>query len=257
MSYSDTAARTATALGNIRGATSGLPTGGSSIIDLATGDQPMRVGEDWIVFNGEIYNFLELRAELGPELFRTSSDTEVILHAYRRWGPDCVESLSRDVRLRPVGRGAADPLLRSRPVGIKPLYYTVDRRLLSLRRSRPCCPSRRSRPSRLRALRITSPSSRPGQQTLFRGIQELLPGTTRRRPAATLAAGGQVLGGLLQPSTSTIPRNTSRQSSASSAGRRRGASSSEATSPWGRSSAAAWTRAGQPPWPRGGIGTGG
>ena len=62
-----------------------------SIIDLTTGDQPMRDPEgNWVTYNGEIYNYLELRKEIGAGQFRTTSDTEVILHAYRKWGTDCV-----------------------------------------------------------------------------------------------------------------------------------------------------------------------
>src|SRR5262245_55971521 len=60
------------------------------IIDLATGQQPMRSGRNWITFNGEIYNYPELRDELGRDEFATKSDTEVILVAYRRWGRSCV-----------------------------------------------------------------------------------------------------------------------------------------------------------------------
>src|SRR5436190_15898214 len=49
-----------------------------SIIDLSTGDQPMRdEAGNWITYNGEVYNYLELRAELGAENFKTTSDTEV------------------------------------------------------------------------------------------------------------------------------------------------------------------------------------
>jgi len=63
-----------------------------SIIDLQTGDQPM-VDDcgNWIVYNGEIYNYIELREELGRDKFTTSSDTEVILRAYQKWGDDCVQ----------------------------------------------------------------------------------------------------------------------------------------------------------------------
>src|SRR5215210_9164495 len=61
-----------------------------SIIDLAGGHQPMSDPEEmvWVIFNGEIYNFKELRAELEKRghLFRTNSDTEVIVHGYREWG---------------------------------------------------------------------------------------------------------------------------------------------------------------------------
>jgi asparagine synthase (glutamine-hydrolysing) len=58
-----------------------------SIIDLATGDQPMTdAAGNWITYNGEVYNYIELREELGAENFQTTSDTEVVLAAYRRWG---------------------------------------------------------------------------------------------------------------------------------------------------------------------------
>ena len=66
-----------------------------SIIDLSTGDQPMSdsSGRYWISFNGEIYNYRELRRELlasGCEL-RTHSDTEVVVTAWREWGPACLD----------------------------------------------------------------------------------------------------------------------------------------------------------------------
>src|SRR5438093_13695831 len=69
-----------------------------SIIDLAGGHQPMSDAEKsvWIVFNGEIYNFKELRAELEQRghCFRTNSDTEVIIHGYKEWGPDVLQHLN-------------------------------------------------------------------------------------------------------------------------------------------------------------------
>jgi asparagine synthase (glutamine-hydrolysing) len=68
-----------------------------SIIDLSTGHQPLgnADGSVQIVFNGEIYNFEALRAELSAcgHVFRTRSDTEVVVHAYERWGSDCVSRL--------------------------------------------------------------------------------------------------------------------------------------------------------------------
>src|SRR3712207_1864943 len=65
-----------------------------SIIDLSTGDQPMTdEAGNWITYNGEVYNYVELRDELGRENFKTTSDTEVILRAYERWGADCVNHL--------------------------------------------------------------------------------------------------------------------------------------------------------------------
>ena len=69
-----------------------------SIIDLSTGSQPIPNEDEtlWIVFNGEIYNYIELRAELERRghRFRTTSDTEVIVHAYEEYGPRCPEYLN-------------------------------------------------------------------------------------------------------------------------------------------------------------------
>jgi|RhiMetdeSRZDD1v2_1073273.scaffolds.fasta_scaffold92002_2 asparagine synthase (glutamine-hydrolysing) len=107
-----------------------------SIIDLATGNQPMvsTDGRYVIVFNGEIYNFLELREELsraGVE-FRTHSDTEVILEGYRSWGPRVVDRLNGMFafviwdRARRVAFGARDR------VGIKPLCWAVRRNTLMI-----------------------------------------------------------------------------------------------------------------------------
>jgi asparagine synthase (glutamine-hydrolysing) len=83
-----------------------------AIIDLNTGDQPManEDGSIWIVFNGEIYNFHELRRELEARgaRFRTVSDTEVILKAYEADGPACVERL-RGVSSWPATGWASSP----------------------------------------------------------------------------------------------------------------------------------------------------
>ena len=70
-----------------------------SVIDLAAGAQPMSSadGEVWIVFNGEIYNYIELRERLiaGGRVFRTASDTEVLLQLYEEEGPDLVHQIGR------------------------------------------------------------------------------------------------------------------------------------------------------------------
>ncbi len=95
-----------------------------AIVDLETGAQPMSLEDGTtIIFNGEIYNYLELRQELGAADFHTGSDTEVILRAYRRWGEDCVNHLRGmfsfliwDARTRKVF------FARDR-FGIKPLYW--------------------------------------------------------------------------------------------------------------------------------------
>jgi len=69
-----------------------------SIIDLAGGHQPMSDQEEtvWVVFNGEIYNFHELRRELMGygHVFRTNSDTEVIIHGFKQWGDDVLNRLN-------------------------------------------------------------------------------------------------------------------------------------------------------------------
>ena len=69
-----------------------------SIIDLAGGHQPMSDQEEsvWVIFNGEIYNFPELRRELEGfgHVFRTNSDTEVIIHGYKQWGDEVLNRLN-------------------------------------------------------------------------------------------------------------------------------------------------------------------
>jgi asparagine synthase (glutamine-hydrolysing) len=97
-----------------------------SIIDLTTGDQPMRDPEgNWVTFNGEIYNYRELRDEIGSERFRTTSDTEVILHAYNKWGRDCVSHF-RGMFAFALWDEKRQTLFCARDrFGIKPFYYTV------------------------------------------------------------------------------------------------------------------------------------
>src|SRR5437879_12767317 len=69
-----------------------------SIIDLEGGHQPISDREEsvWVIFNGEIYNFLELRRELEGygHVFRTKSDTEVIIHGYKQWGDEVLNRLN-------------------------------------------------------------------------------------------------------------------------------------------------------------------
>jgi asparagine synthase (glutamine-hydrolysing) len=97
-----------------------------SIIDLASGAQPMGAadGHVQIVFNGEIYNFLELRRELEGlgHRFATNSDTEVILQAYLAWGDGCVERLAGMFAFAIWDRRNRSLLLARDRVGKKPLY---------------------------------------------------------------------------------------------------------------------------------------
>jgi asparagine synthase (glutamine-hydrolysing) len=96
-----------------------------SIIDLVSGDQPMRDDAgNWITYSGEIYNYLELRDEIGRERFATTSDTEVILRAYQKWGDDCPTHL-RGMFAFALWDEKRQRLFCARDrFGIKPLYYT-------------------------------------------------------------------------------------------------------------------------------------
>jgi asparagine synthase (glutamine-hydrolysing) len=96
-----------------------------SILDLSSaGHQPMARGPLWITFNGEIYNFVELRRELvslGHE-FRSQSDTEVILAAYQQWGRDCFARFHGMWGLVLVDTARGVALAARDRLGIKPLY---------------------------------------------------------------------------------------------------------------------------------------
>ncbi len=98
-----------------------------SIVDLATGDQPMTSpdGRAWVVFNGEIYNFVELRRDLEARghRFSTHSDTETILHLYEEHGPDSVRHLRGMFAFALYDPDRRRLLLARDRVGIKPLYY--------------------------------------------------------------------------------------------------------------------------------------
>jgi len=96
-----------------------------SIIDLATGTQPMTCafGCHTIVFNGEIYNYLELKAEFEDYPFRTGSDTEVILAAYERHGSDSLNTLNGMFAFAIHDARSGSLLLARDSAGIKPLYY--------------------------------------------------------------------------------------------------------------------------------------
>jgi asparagine synthase (glutamine-hydrolysing) len=100
-----------------------------SIIDLVTGDQPMTdaTGRWWIVFNGEIYNYRELRRQLQNDgcVFNTQSDTEVILQGYLRWGKACVPRLNGQFAFA-VWDNQEKTLFAARDrFGEKPFYWAM------------------------------------------------------------------------------------------------------------------------------------
>src|SRR6516164_6781795 len=107
----------------------GLGSARLSIIDLSTGQQPMATEDEnlWIVFNGEIFNYLELREELekrGHE-FRTQSDTEVLLHAYQEFGPHCLERLNGQFAFAVWNVREQMLFLARDRLGVRPLFYTT------------------------------------------------------------------------------------------------------------------------------------
>ncbi|MGA8223974.1 MAG: asparagine synthase (glutamine-hydrolyzing) [Candidatus Acidiferrales bacterium] len=155
-----------------------------SIIDLAGGHQPMSDQEEsvWVIFNGEIYNFHEVRRGLEGHghVFRTNSDTEVIIHGYKQWGDEVLNRLNGmfglaiwDVRKRRL-------VLARDAFGIKLLYYRIDGDRLYFG-------------SEIRAVRATMPDKAeidptslnlflryrftPSPHTIFKDVHKLAPGT--------------------------------------------------------------------------------
>lgn len=101
-----------------------------AIIDLHSGSQPLSNENEtiWITFNGEIYNYLELRDELISKghTFRTKSDTETIIHAWEEWGELCFERFNGQWALALWDSKNKTMILSRDRHGIRPLYYTVS-----------------------------------------------------------------------------------------------------------------------------------
>jgi asparagine synthase (glutamine-hydrolysing) len=152
-----------------------------SIIDLSTGDQPMRdAGGNWIIYNGEIYNYIELRQELGLENFVTTSDTEVILQGYRKWGADCINHF-RGMFAFALWDEANQSLFCARDrFGIKPFYYTITEDVLYFAsEAKTLLPFLPHIETDLEGMKdyLTFQFCLAGK-TLFKYVQELLPGHT-------------------------------------------------------------------------------
>jgi len=153
-----------------------------SIIDLAGGAQPISNEDETIqiVFNGEIYNFIELRAELVAKghVFKTESDTEVIVHAYEQWGEACVTRFNGIFAFALWDENHRRLFLARDHLGVKPLYYvkmgdslffaSEIKALLQV----PGCP----REVDLKALgELFALRYVPSPDTLFQGIKKLTP----------------------------------------------------------------------------------
>jgi asparagine synthase (glutamine-hydrolysing) len=156
-----------------------------AIIDLEGGYQPQLNETETIgvVFNGEIYNFAELRTQLADagHVFRTRSDTEVIVHGYEQWGLD-VASRLRGMFAFAIWDGGAHRMVLVRDrLGVKPLYYHRDRagRLLFASEIKalfvdPAVPRALNEP---RLAEYLTYRSIAGEETLFADIREVEAGT--------------------------------------------------------------------------------
>jgi len=113
----------------------GLGNARLSIIDLNTGQQPIANEDEtlWIVFNGEIFNYVELRPELEARghHFSTDTDTEVILHLYEDFGPECLTYLNGQFAIAIWDTRRQSLFLARDRVGIRPLYYTQVENVLT------------------------------------------------------------------------------------------------------------------------------
>jgi asparagine synthase (glutamine-hydrolysing) len=153
-----------------------------SIIDLATGAQPLP-NEDrsvWIVFNGEIYNYLELRAQLEARghRFSTQSDTETILHLYEDREEACVQALNGMFAFAIWDERQERLFLARDRFGIKPLFYSWDgRRLLFASEMKAIVEVLPDRTIDLEALHdYLSLNYIPGPRTIYREVRKLQPG---------------------------------------------------------------------------------
>jgi asparagine synthase (glutamine-hydrolysing) len=156
-----------------------------SIIDVKSGHQPLTNEDEsiWIVYNGELYNHLELRQqlELRGHRYRTRSDTEAIVHLYEEYGRDCVKHLRGMFAFAIWDRPARRLFIARDRLGIKPLYYAFDGQKLIFG-------------SEIKAI-LAHPGMRPEfnqstlteylafgyisrAETMYAGIQKLLPGHT-------------------------------------------------------------------------------
>jgi asparagine synthase (glutamine-hydrolysing) len=160
-----------------------------AIIDLDSGDQPMTDGGgNWVTHNGEIYNYIELRGLLGKDRFHTSSDTEVILRAYRQWGEGCLERL-RGMFSFALWDEETQTLFAARDrFGIKPFYYTVvDGVLYFASEVKALLPFLPKVDTDLDGLADYLTFQFPlAGKTLFEGVHELLPGHFMRMRNGTV-----------------------------------------------------------------------
>src|SRR5579871_1849591 len=156
-----------------------------SIIDLEGGHQPMSDQQKttWVVFNGEIYNFQELRSELESRghVFRTRCDTEVIVHGYKQWGDEVLNRLNGMFGLAIWDVARRRLVLARDAFGIKLIYYRLDHGSLwfgsEMRPVRAMMPDTKVEADPAALSLFLRYRYTPSPYTMVRGIRKLAPGT--------------------------------------------------------------------------------
>jgi asparagine synthase (glutamine-hydrolysing) len=155
-----------------------------SIIDLSGGHQPMSDAEQtvWVIFNGEIYNFRELRQRLEGRghHFRTNSDTEAIVHGYKEWGTGVFDRLNGMFGVAIWDASRRRLVLARDAMGIKLVYYSIRNGRLSFGSEiRPVLATLGQRPEvdPIAANLFLRYRYTPSPLTIFKGVEKLAPGT--------------------------------------------------------------------------------
>src|SRR5256885_3247690 len=156
-----------------------------SIVDLARGHQPISNEEEtaWIVFNGEIYNHAELREQLQlrGHRYRTNSDTETIVHLYEEYGRDCVKHLRGMFAFAIWDRRSRRLFVARDRLGIKPLYFRYEGGVFLFGSEIKAILAHPGVKTKFNAgvlAEYLAFGYVAGQETMFAGIQKLLPGHT-------------------------------------------------------------------------------
>lgn len=154
-----------------------------SIVDLNSGQQPISNEAEnlWIVFNGEVFNHVELRQELETRghKFKTHCDTEVVLHAFEEFGPSCLDRFNGQFALAIWNRRARELFLARDRLGVRPLYYAVQDGVLLFASEIKALLAEGRLNARLNPAAVAQVFTFWGPlapQTLFHGIRELPPG---------------------------------------------------------------------------------
>ncbi len=181
-----------------------------AIIALGDGHQPMSTNDGRLVvtFNGEIYNYLELREELAAcgHHFRTGSDTEVLLHGYLEWGTGLPSKLRGMFAFAIADRTRRELFAARDRFGEKPFFFTEDRRGVSFAselKVLSALPDRRREVDEASLAAFLCLNYVPGERTMLSGVSRLAPGTWRR-----WTADGEVKAGVYwrppNPRTGTV-----------------------------------------------------